>query len=315
MECLIVGAGAIGIAMGTALLESGNRVSFLAGGETKDAIETHGIHRTGLFGTADFGPEAVTVYETYEQLPREQFDYVLICAKTMANDEISTALSGRRDCFRPEGKLVIIQNGWGNDLPYLRYFPKEQVYSVRIITGFRRTERNVSEITVHTAPVLVGSLYGCSPEPVKPLQEAISQVIPCETTMEVGKALWAKMLYNCALNPLGAILKVTYGQLMDVKETADLMNDLIAEIFAVMQAAGYETFWKTPEEYEAAFYGKLVPDTYHHRSSTLQDIERGKKTEIDTLTGTILRLAGEHGVPVPCNTMIYRMIRAIEQNF
>lgn len=315
MECLVIGAGAIGIAMGTVLLESGNRVSFLATGETKRAIETEGIHRTGLFGEAGFGPEMVSVYETYAQLPQKAFDYVLICAKTMANDAISKSLSLRKDCFCANGKLVMIQNGWGNDLPYLRYFPKEQIYSVRIITGFRRPSRNISEVTVHTAPVLIGSLYGCGLESVLPLQAAINQVIPCETTMEVGKALWAKMLYNCTLNPLGAILKMTYGQLMEGPETKTIMNDLIAEIFTVMQAAGYETFWKTPEEYQEIFYGKLVPDTYHHRSSTLQDIERGQKTEIETLTGTILRLAKEYEISVPYSTMIYRMICAIERKF
>lgn len=312
MECLIIGAGAIGIAIGTVLLESGQKISFLAAGNTKDAIENGGIHRTGLFGTADFNSEAITVYDSYEQLPQNTFDYVIISAKTMANEKISTMLSGRKDCLISTGKLVIMQNGWGNDLPYLRYFPKEQVYSARVITGFRRTQPNASEVTVHTAPILLGSLYGYDISPVEPLQKAICQTIPCETTMEVGKALWAKMLYNCALNPLGAILKVTYGQLMEKKETMEIMNDLIAEIFSVMQAAGYETFWKTPEEYQETFYGKLVPDTYNHRSSTLQDIEQGKKTEIDTLTGTVIRLAQAHGVSVPCNTMIYRMIRAIE---
>ncbi len=316
MECLIIGAGAIGIAIGASLLDSGCNVSYLATGETKRAIDEGGIHRTGLFGALDFPAGSVTTYETYESLPENRFDYIIVSAKTMANDEISKALSKRADVFRPFGKLVIMQNGWGNDVPYLRYFSKEQVYSARIITGFRRIQRNVSEVTVYTAPILLGSLYGCEEAPMKPLAEAINKGNPpCETTMEVGKALWAKMLYNCTLNPLGAILQMTYGRLTEAKETVWIMNDLIDEIFAVMKASGYETFWSTPEAYQEVFYSKLVPDTYDHRSSTLQDIERKKKTEIDTLTGTILKLGKEHGIPVPCNTMIYRMVKAIEQTF
>ena len=56
---------------------------------------------------------------------------MLICAKTLSNDEISRSLAARKDCLKPAGKLVIVQNGWGNDIPYLRYFPKETVYSCR----------------------------------------------------------------------------------------------------------------------------------------------------------------------------------------
>ena len=87
------------------------------------------------------------------------------------------------------------------------------------------------------------------------------------------------------------------------------------DIFAVMTAAGYHTYWESPEEYRREFYGKLLPDTYHHNSSTLQDIRKKHPTEIDTLTGKILDLAAQHGIPVPVNTMLYRQIKTIEANY
>ena len=69
---------------------------------------------------------------------------------------------------------------------------------------------------------------------------------------------------------------------------------------------------RTAEEYRAAFYGKMVPDTFNHRSSTLQDIEKGRKTEIDTLNGCVLRIGRKHGVPTLTHAMIVEMIRGIE---
>lgn len=60
------------------------------------------------------------------------------------------------------------------------------------------------------------------------------------------------------------------------------------------------------------FYGKLIPDTFAHRSSTLQDIEKRQKTEIETLNGCILRIGKKYGVQTPTHVMIVEMIRGIE---
>lgn len=316
MECLLIGAGAIGVALTASLVTEGHRVTVLARPETKRAIDTDGVHRSGLFEERHSPAGSVKTVSDYAQLPQNAFDFILISAKTMANDEISTELSARKDCLRGDGKLVLFQNGWGNDRWYLRYFPKEQVCSARVITGFRRETRSHSVVTVHTQPILLGSLYGCDPAPLEPLARAISASgIPCETSNQVSEALWAKMLFNCTLNPLGAILHMTYGALSESEQTVAIMDKLIDEEFAVMHAAGYQTFWKTAEEYREVFYGKLVPDTYAHYSSTYQDLENGRKTEIDTLTGCVLSLAKEHGVDVPVSTVIFQMIRALEQQF
>ena len=316
MNILITGAGSIGIAMAALLKKAGQQVSIYATGATYAAIAADGVHMTGLFGCLDYAPVAFTLTDSYGKLPQNHFDYILICAKTMANPAIAAALNEHRAILRPEGKLVIMQNGWGNDKAYLDYFSPEQIYSARVITGFQRTAPNASNITVHTAPILLGSLHGCPAGVMEPLADAIAEGgIPCQASDEISKALWAKMLYNCTLNPLGAIVGVHYGALTECKQSVAIMNDTMDEIFAVMHAAGYSTYWPDADAYRKDFYSKLIPDTYNHNSSTRQDILAHRITEIDTLTGRILELAAQHGVAVPVNTMLYRLIKSLEANY
>ncbi|MCD8008065.1 MAG: ketopantoate reductase family protein, partial [Clostridiales bacterium] len=160
MEVLIVGTGAIGVAMAATLHSVGWGVSLLSRGATKDAIAAGGLRRTGLFGEAAIPAGEATVSDDYGAFPENAFDYILISVKTMANDAVSDALWENRAILKPQGKMVILQNGWGNDQAYLRHFPKEQVCCARVITGFQRQAPNVSNVTVHTAPVLLGNLYG-----------------------------------------------------------------------------------------------------------------------------------------------------------
>lgn len=316
MNILITGAGAIGIAVGAGLASVGQQVSFFARGATKAAIEAGGVHRTGLFGDVDIPAGQVAVADDYAAFAPGSFDFILVCAKTLANDQISRALDEHREILKPEGKIVLLQNGWGNDKSYRRFFDETKVWNARVITGFQRTAPNVSKITVHTAPVLLGSLYGLDCAPMALLADAIDRSgLPAQASNEVSKALWAKMLYNCTLNPLGAVLGVHYGALTNCPETVAMMDDLMDEIFAVMTAAGYETFWPDAASYREEFYRKLLPDTFYHNSSTLQDIRAKHPTEIATLTGVILDLGRAHGVPTPANTMLYRLIRGLEANY
>ena len=92
------------------------------------------------------------------------------------------------------------------------------------------------------------------------------------------------------------------------------MNRLIRETFAVMDAAGYKTFWNTPDDYIKEFYGKLVPDTYSHCSSTYQDMEKHQKTEIETLTGKIIELGNNFGIDVPTHRTIYEEVVFLENS-
>lgn len=298
----------------SSVLSQGANVSVYATGETAKAIRENGIKRTGLFTHYSF--DNIRVFEEYGEIPKAYFDFIFIASKTTANKEISKNLNENRDILKDDTKIIIFQNGFGNDEYYLKYFAKEQVFVARVITGFTRPERHISEVTVYTEPILLGSLQNENPEVLSEIAEMItSSGINCEITCEIEKYLWAKMLYNCALNPLGAILDVNYGKLTENEYSKEIMNSIIDEIFDVIRASGYATLWDNPDDYRDLFYSKLVPDTYNHFSSTHQDIKRKIKTEIDSLNGKVIELGEKNSIDVSTNKIIYNQIKAIESDF
>lgn len=314
MKILVIGAGAVGIGLAASVASQGAEIAIYARNETAKAIKENGIQRTGLF--THYEIENVPVFETYEEIPKNTYDYIFITSKTTANEDIAYNLGQHMDILKDTTKIIIFQNGFGNDEIYLKHFTKKQVFSARVITGFTRPERHISEVTVYTEPILLGSLQKENPDCLQEIADLItSSGINCELTDEVDKYLWAKMLYNCTLNPLGAILDVTYGQLTENPYTLELMDNVIDEIFEVIDASDYETLWHSSEEYKDIFYSKLIPDTYNHYSSTHQDIQRKIKTEIDSFNGKVIQLGNANNVNVDTNKIIYNLIKAIESTF
>lgn len=314
MNILVIGAGAVGIGLATSIASQGANVSIYARGKTAKAIKKNGIKRCGLF--AHYEIQNVPVFEDYGEIPSDAFDYIFICSKTTANADIAENLGRHRHILKSNAKIIIFQNGFGNDELYLKHFTEKEVFCARIITGFARPERHVSEVTVYTEPILIGSLQKQSPKDLKEIADLITKSgIQCELTDEVDKYLWAKVIYNCALNPLGAILDVTYGQLTENQYTLDIMNSIIDEIFEVIEASPYETLWESSDEYKDIFYSKLVPDTYNHYSSTHHDIKNEIKTEIDSLNGKVIMLAEQYNIDASTNKIIFNLIKAIESTF
>jgi 2-dehydropantoate 2-reductase len=88
------------------------------------------------------------------------------------------------------------------------------------------------------------------------------------------------------------------------------MDDAIEEAFAVARASGVRLAWPDAGGYRTLFYAALVPATARHRSSMLQDLERGRPTEIDAINGYVAARGGTLGIPTPVNATLTRMIRA-----
>jgi 2-dehydropantoate 2-reductase len=313
VRVLIYGGGAVGLGIASCLLHSGNDVDILARPETVAALESEGLTRTGIFGQVHAKPGAFRCYRSLSEACSGPYDFILICTKSFDSARTAQNLDECSRCI-DHATLVLFQNGWGNAEAFAARFDTRRIFNARVITGFRRPRPCEVEVTVHADSIHIGSLFGLDAKRVERLCRAINVGgIPCETTDAIEKDLWAKMLYNCALNPLGAILRVPYGALADHAETRAMMGQIVHEVFEAMTAGGHTTHWTQPEEFLTVFYDRLVPDTAEHKSSMLQDITAGKRTEIDALNGAVIQLAEAHGIAAPYNSVVYGLIKFLQR--
>lgn len=313
MDVLIHGAGAVGLGLGSALLAAGVRVRLLARAETAEALARHGLLRTGIFGRHQALPGAFEAASELAALSPGPVDAVLVTTKSFDTESAAAALATQPGLVDAVAPLVLCQNGWGNAERFARHFARERIFNARVITGFAKRAPHHVEITVHAEAVRMGSLFGADPAPLAPLCAALARGgIPCETTGRIAEELWAKMLYNGCLNPLGAIFGVPYGALGASEPGRALLADVAHEIFAVMRAAGFRSHWDSAEGFLEALYRDLLPPTASHESSMLQDLRAGRPTELDALTGEVVRLGESRGVAVPVNRTLLAMVRFLE---
>jgi 2-dehydropantoate 2-reductase len=305
-----MGAGAVGSAFGAFLKKDGHAVTLAGRRDHLDAIREKGLLISGIWGE-----HRVTGFTLVTDVSavHDVFDAIFICVKSYDTESAATAI---KPLLTQETLLLSLQNGLGNLETIRKTAGHRLILGGRVIFGILSEGPGKIKITAYTEPVMIGfpadTLSGLSPEAkdkAKTLALAInSAAIPCLYTEEIEKYLWSKMLYNCALNPLGAIHRVHYGALMENPEWKTFVEGILREIFIVARAKRVDLFWKTPEEFLALFYGKLIPDTYNHRSSMLQDIEKGKRTEIDNMNGMIVRYGEETNTPTPLNrTMVEKL--------
>jgi len=315
MQVLIYGGGAVGLGIASCLLNSGHRVDILARADTCNLLKNEGLFREGIFGKSYFPPPKFSCFTDLKEITNPQkYDYILVCVKSYDSFNAACDLSENREIFKENTRVILFQNGWGNAEIFLQFFPKSQIYNARVITGFLRPQKNKVVITVHADSIHIGSLFGEDCAFLKEFTQAVSQGgIPCEIYPDIQKDIWAKMLYNCALNSLGAILNVPYGKLAEQEDTRRVMNNVVREIYEVMDRKSYSTHWSTPQEYLEVFYSRLLPATAEHESSTLQDLREGKRTEIDFLNGAVVKLAGEVGLSVPYNYTLYVIVKFLEK--
>ena len=314
MQILIFGAGAVGLGLGSCLIASGHTVHLIGREDTVSALSIDGLERRGLFGAHHAAPFEFSAFCSVEELEATAYDFVLVCTKSFDTRAAAEALASSPALRAEPTQFVLCQNGWGNAEVFAAFFPSEQIKNARVITGFRRHQPNQVEITVHADSIHLGSLFGDSLEVLRPLARALGEGgLPCEVTEHIERDLWAKMLYNCMLNGLATLFGVPYGLLGESEMTRELMARVAQEIFEVLAASGLSTHWTCAANYLEEFYARLLPPTYRHEPSMLQDVRAHKPTEIDALNGAVVALGKKHGVNTPVNLTVHHLVRFLEQ--
>ncbi len=306
MRYLIVGTGALGSVFGGLLWHQGQAVAFMGRGPHFEQITTRSLTIDGIWGDFAVGPVA------RHQDPSDRYEVILLCVKSFDTQEACRQIRG---LLAPGGIIVSMQNGLGNLEIITQEFGAARTIGARVIFGAQVMQPGLVRVTVYAEPVLVGAVAADYPR--QPLAQAVEDLnragIPTRQVEDILTHIWGKVLYNCALNPLGAILGVPYGALGDNPHTREVMQLIIEEIYRVAGAKGIALGFAEASGYFDFFLKNLVPATANHWPSMWQDLQAGRRTEIEALNGAICRYGEAVGVLTPYNDVVSRLVRFLEQ--
>jgi 2-dehydropantoate 2-reductase len=297
VKVLFLGAGAVGLSV-AARLSTVCEVHAVTRLRNVEAIRESGFRLTGTWG------DRTCHFSCAKEVPKGgSFDYILITAKSKDTKAICRQFA---DIIRGR-ETVSLQNGIGNEEIIARF--TDRVIGGIIITGFEWRGDGAVHVSEEAAPIKLGRFPEGFDEPVRRLVELINSAgIRVEGSRAIRSDLWGMTLYNCALNPLGAVMEGPYGELLDPASWR-IIEKIIREAFEVAAAEGVTLPWASAGEYLACLHDIQIPATARHYSPMLQDLYRGKITEIDFMNGAVVRLGEQHGIPTPVNACICDLIR------
>jgi 2-dehydropantoate 2-reductase len=309
MRLLIMGAGAIGSVAGGLMAKAGHAVTLLGRERHMRAIAERGLHITGIWGEHQVsGLRALTSLDG----PRPgDFDLILITVKSF---DTQRAVAAVAPLVGEDTLVCAYQNGLGNAEIIADAVGWHRTVGARVIFGVVVHEPGRVEVTVIANPTALGVYTQDAPEGrVRAIVAAMDAAgLPTVYTDRIATVLWTKVAYNCALNPMSALLDVPYGALLDTEHTREMMRAIIAELYTVGNAMGVALEPATPEEYIDLLFNRLIPPTAAHYASMRADFLNRHRTEIDALNGAVCRYAAQLGIPCPVNTTLTRLVRARE---
>ncbi len=330
MRFLVMGAGALGCAFGGMLAASHNDVILVGRERLMKPIRERGLLISGIWGRHHVWVSAAvsSVEDAIEHIVGRKRnddhadgaagypDVVLLTTKAYDTENAMKDLMPLL-ARSPSTSVLSFQNGIGNVQTIAKFVGEKRAIGGMVITGFEIDAGGDVEVkvTVTADKTKIGMLNGeITPEISKIVHTLNSASIPTEAVRNIQSHIWAKALYNAALNPLSTIFGVPYGELVSEGQQNALLiiEDIVKEAFAVAEAENIALFWKKPEEYVRFLRDVQIPKTASHIPSMLRDIERGRKTEIDFINGVFVRLGKRHGIPTPVNETIVRQIKFLE---
>lgn len=310
MRVLVYGAGAVGSALGGMLAAHGDEVTLLGRAPHLHAVRERGLRISGLWGDRTV-PGLRTATSLAELVPPAEFDWVFLSVKAYHTADAARALL---PILRPKTFLCAFQNGLGNYDALIYHLPPERVALGRVIFGAELAPGHVT-ITVWADDVLVGSPDARFPKArLAQLAERLTAAgVKTRVSQDITGALWAKALYNCALNGLATLYEVPYGGLLDRAPARRMMRQVVDEAYAVAEAHRVRLEPASADRYHELLITTLVPDTAAHFPSMLRDVQRARPTEIESINGAIVALGRQVGVPTPANALLTRLIHEKER--
>lgn len=298
MRIVVVGVGGLGGLYGGMLARAGEDVTFIARGPTLEALRAGGLTvRSPTLGTFTIPVRAT---DHPEQL--EPPDLVLFCVKTY---DLEQAAEPIRPLIGPDTMVLPLLNGIDATARLGRIFGERVVL---MGMSYARSTRTAPATIDHMAntKIIIGEPGGGLSRRVERVAEILRGArIDVEVHAAPELPLWEKLVAHGAFGGLAALTRLPLGPMLACPETLAMQLAVIREIVAVGRACGVPIPDEAVER--VANMGPTLPPGA--RPSLLEDLVDGRRLELESTTGTVVRMAGECGVSTPMNTAIYAALK------
>ena len=316
----IIGAGAIGCIVGGLLAKAGTDVTLVEQWpEHVERVKRHGLRLSGTCGEHTIPVKILHLHEA--QSVAEPFDAVFIAMKSY-DTEWATALGVRH--LKPGGVVVDFQNGI-NDERVAAVAGKARTLGCVILIGAGMYEPgHALRSDTGTVGFKIGEHDGTDTPRARALVALMNHVAPTKLTTNLWGERWSKLALNCMVNAQSALTGLGTGECRSDPRTRRIAVHLAAEAIAVGRACGYEvepTFGIAAQRFVDAAAGTGLAEVEADisrdsttrgagRPSMLQDVMRGRRTEIDYLNGYVAARGRELGVKTPFNEKIVELVNS-----
>jgi 2-dehydropantoate 2-reductase len=300
MKILVMGAGAVGAYFGARLRASGEDVVLCARGEHLRAIREHGLDISSIRGD-------LRIEITATDTPREfaPYDLILFCVKAYDTDAAAQAISG---CLKPGGAILTLQNGVENEAKLAAIFGRDAVMGGNARVGVEMVAPG-KIVHLSTGHIDFGELDGRETDRVKKIADIFRRAgILGEISADIMTARWDKLIWNGALNTVTTLTRRRVGEVLDDPDGLKLLRTLMGEIVNVARAEGA----KLSDDRIEAYIAHSQKNLRALKTSTQQDLERGKPLEYEALSGAVVRAAHRHNISVPAVETIYALLRLLD---
>lgn len=315
LRMTVLGGGSVGLAFAASFARSAQAVTLLARGPAVHALRTDGITVTGVCGDHRIGPDGLTVRDADAPDPRDiACDVLIVATKAHQVAQALSHLMGKAPGVAPRA-VLLLQNGWGSADEARAVLPDDvPVFSSIMMIGIERRSPTHVNVNVQASPVRVGSLFGAATEGMRDAVACCQDgFLPITFDDGIEAAILDKFLFNTCLNAVGALTRMSYGELLGNAHTRHLITRVADETIRVIRAERGLSLAPDGSVYvEQTLSPFVLPRAAAHRSSMLQDVLAGRRTEIGYLNGAVVRMAGGHGIPTPVNDALVSLVRAQE---
>ena len=295
MKIAMMGSGGVGGFFGGRLARAGQDVTFIARGAHLAALRERGL-------TIENGPQGnlhvPDIKATDDAASIGPVDLVILSVKLWDTEAAALQV---RPIVGPETAVLSLQNGVIKDDIMRRVFGEKAVMGGVCYVATHISKPGVIHQTGTMQRIVVGEYDGTKSKRAQALHAALAASgVTAELSDDVRRSIWEKYSFLVGLSATTASMRRTLGPIRSNPQTRAFLHDVIREVVAVGRAHGVAL----PADFadnRMAFGDTLPADM---TSSMHHDLEKGNRLEVEWLSGGVVRLGAEKGIPTPCNRAV-----------